>query len=100
MHDSLTTRSRGTPQGSVIDPLLLNLFMHYAFDKWMDKENPVCLFTRYADDAVIHCHFRREAEQLLCSVTERLGECGLELDSATFKVVYCKDSYRNSGVAQ
>ncbi len=78
-HGSLTTRSMGTPQGSVIGPLLLNLFMHYAFDKWMERENPDCPFARYADDAVIHCHSRSEAERLLQSVTERLGECGLEL---------------------
>jgi RNA-directed DNA polymerase len=94
-HGSLTTRSMGTPQGSVIGPLLLNLFMHNAFDKWMDRESPECPFARYADDAVIHCHSRREAEQLLRSVAERLGECGLELHPAKSKVVYCKDSNRH-----
>ena len=94
-HGSLTTRSMGTPQGSVIGPLLLNLFMHYAFDKWMDRENPDCPFARYADDAVIHCHSRREAEHILRSVAVRLGECGLELHPAKSKIVYCKDSNRH-----
>lgn len=68
--------------------------MHYAFDKWMDRENPDCPFARYADDAVIHCHTRWEAEQLLRSVAERLDECGLELHPAKSKIVYCKDSNR------
>jgi len=46
------TREKGTPQGGVISPLIANLFLHYAFDKWMERnfsENP---FERYADDSV------------------------------------------------
>jgi RNA-directed DNA polymerase len=35
--------------GGVISPLLANLFMHYAFDRWMDREFPDCPFERYAD---------------------------------------------------
>ena len=93
-HGSLTPRSMGTPQGSVIGPLLLNLFMHYAFDKWMERVNPDCSFARYADDAVIHCHSRLEAERLLQSLEERLGECGLELHPLKSRIVYCKDSNR------
>lgn len=34
----LITRTRGTPQGGVISPLLANLFLHYAFDLWMERE--------------------------------------------------------------
>ncbi len=55
---TLTAREKGTPQGSPISPLLANLFMHYAFDTWMDWEFPGCPFERYADDIVAH-KFRR-----------------------------------------
>lgn len=37
-------RDRGTPQGGVVSPILMNLFMHYAFDCWMKRTFPQCLF--------------------------------------------------------
>lgn len=40
----------GTPQGGVISPILANLFMHYAFDEWMQRNFPRVPFERYADD--------------------------------------------------
>jgi RNA-directed DNA polymerase len=42
-------RERGTPQGGVVSPLLMNLFMHYAFDRWMRQNVTSCPFARYAD---------------------------------------------------
>ena len=48
---TLIAREKGTPQGSPISALLANLFMHYAFDMWMARENPGCPFERYADDS-------------------------------------------------
>jgi len=48
---TLAARQAGTPQGSPISPLLANLFMHYAFDLWMTRTYPGCLFERYADDS-------------------------------------------------
>jgi hypothetical protein len=35
-------------------PLLANLFLHYAFDRWMAKQYPQMPFDRYADDAIVH----------------------------------------------
>jgi RNA-directed DNA polymerase len=46
---------KGTPQGGVISPLLANLFLHYALDKWLEITYPELSFVRYADDVVIHC---------------------------------------------
>src|SRR5207237_7258098 len=51
----IIAREKGTPQGSPISPILANLFMHYAFDLWMDREFLGCPFERYADDIVAHC---------------------------------------------
>ena len=51
--------------GSAVSPILANLFMHYAFDTWMAREFPGCPFERYADDAVVHCKSRRQAELVL-----------------------------------
>src|SRR4051794_32009750 len=58
-------RERGTPQGGVVSPILMNLFMHYAFDLWMKRKRPLCPFARYADDAVVHCGSKRQAEQVM-----------------------------------
>jgi RNA-directed DNA polymerase len=87
-------RTRGTPQGSVISPVLANLFMHYAFDEWLRRTYPHIQFERYADDAIIHASSLYEAKQVLRAVGERLAACGLELHPEKTKIVYCKDSNR------
>ena len=74
--------------------MIANLFMHYAFDKWMDREFPGCPFERYADDAVIHCDTEAQARHLWAALAERLGSVGLELHPVKTKVVYCKDTTR------
>lgn len=87
-------RERGTPQGGVISPILMNLFMHYAFDKWMQRTSPNCPFARYADDAVVHCRSKKQAEYVMRSIASRLADCGLTLHREKSKIVYCKDSNR------
>jgi len=84
-------RSKGTPQGGVISPVLANLFMHYAFDKWMERTHPDKPFARYADDGVVHCRTLEEASLLLESLKERMEECKLELHPEKTRIVYCKD---------
>ncbi len=91
---TLVAREKGTPQGSPISPLLANLFMHYAFDRWMVREYPGCPFERYADDAVIHCNTELQARNLWAALAERLGSVGLELHPEKTKVVFCKDANR------
>lgn len=87
-------RDRGTPQGGVISPLLMNLFMHYAFDCWMRRTYPGNPFARYADDAVIHCRSNAQAESILSALATRLADCKLHLHLEKSKIVYCKDSRR------
>jgi group II intron reverse transcriptase/maturase len=87
-------RTRGTPQGGVISPLLANLFLHYAFDMWMKRVYPSVLFERYADDAVVHCRSERQAKEVVVAIRDRLAQCGLELHPTKTRIVYCKDDDR------
>ncbi|MEU8523963.1 group II intron reverse transcriptase/maturase [Streptomyces sp. NPDC048577] len=91
---SLLTRERGTPQGAPVSPVLANLFMHYAFDLWLEREFPTVSFERYADDAVIHCVSERQARHVLAALTDRMEEVGLRLHPAKTRIVYCKDGKR------
>ncbi|MDQ3972968.1 MAG: reverse transcriptase/maturase family protein, partial [Actinomycetota bacterium] len=76
---TLHERDKGTPQGSAVSPVLANLFMHYAFDSWMVRNFPGCPFERYADDAVVHCKTRRQAEYVRNRIAQRMEEVGLRL---------------------
>lgn len=87
-------RTKGTPQGGVVSPLLANLFMHYAFDLWMQRTFPSVTFERYADDAIVHCVSEAEARHVLKAIRTRLGQCGLELHQEKTRIVYCKDDDR------
>ena len=88
--DSIQERRIGTPQGGVIRPLLMNLFMHYVFDKGMSIHYPKIAFARYADEGVVHCHMLREAEQLKVALEKRFEECRLALHPQKTKIVCCK----------
>lgn len=92
--EELTERKAGTPQGGVISPVLANLFLHYAVDKWMERNHPANLWARYADDGIVHCKSRAEAENLLLKLKQRFAECGLELHPDKTRIIYCKDDNR------
>lgn len=91
---TLEPRTKGTPQGGVISPLLANLFLHYAFDHWMRRMYPHLVFERYADDAIVHCRNKREAEAVRAAIRDRFAQCGLELHPTKTRIVYCKDDDR------
>jgi len=92
---TLAARDRGTPQGSAISPLLANLFLHYAFDRWLTREFPRVAFERYADDGVIHCATEAEARQVLAALSERMEQVGPELHPDKTRIVYCKQAGRS-----
>ena len=91
---SIAARTKGTPQGGVISPLLANLYLHHAFDMWMSKHFASNPFERYADDIIIHCNSKAEAEHLLLSIRQRLQSFELGLHSEKTKLVYCQNYKR------
>jgi group II intron reverse transcriptase/maturase len=89
-------QGKGTPQGGVISPLLANLYLHFAIDKWLSKHYPTVRFVRYADDVVIHCSTHQQAEQVKEALINRLAEVKLRVNESKTHIAYCKD-YRRKG---
>jgi len=75
---------QGTTQGSVLSPLLGNVYLHNVFDLWFQREiqprlrGKACLI-RYADDLVIGCERREDAERVMAVLPKRMGRFGLTL---------------------
>jgi hypothetical protein len=74
----------GTPQGAVISPLLANIYLHYAFDLWVEAWRKKyaqgdVIVIRFADDTVLGFQHQAEADRFLQDLGERLGKFGLEL---------------------
>jgi RNA-directed DNA polymerase len=79
-----TETKEGSPQGSVISPVLANLYLHYVLDLWVAAwrkkvARGEVMIVRYADDAVLGFEYREEAERFLEQLRERLRKFGLEL---------------------
>jgi RNA-directed DNA polymerase len=91
---TLIRPEKGTPQGSVVSPVLANLFLHWAFDRWMAEHHSDIPFERYADDAICHCRSEEQALALRDALETRLAACKLELHPQKTKIVYCKDDNR------
>jgi RNA-directed DNA polymerase len=75
---------KGTPQGAVISPLLANIYLHYAFDLWVQhwRKQPgrgEVIVLRYADDSVVGFESERTARVFLADLQERLTKFGLSL---------------------
>lgn len=92
----VTNLQKGTPQGGVISPLLANIFLHFAFDKWIEREFPNCPFERYADDIIVHAKTKEEAALVLERINVRMQKCKLELHPAKTKIVYCPSNKRKT----
>ena len=84
---TITLSLNGTPQGGVISPLLANIFLHVAFDKWMDKNHPEKPFERYADDIVVHCKTEKQALFMLRQIKSRMTACKLALHPEKTKII-------------
>lgn len=82
----------GTPQGSVISPLLSNIYLHYVLDEWVQdwrksKARGEVIVVRYADDFVMGFQNRHEAERFLAELKERFAEYGLEIHSEKTRLI-------------
>lgn len=88
---SVEMRIEGSAQGSVVSPLLSNVFLHFVFDKWMEKNYPTVTFERYCDDIIVHCKTEKQAMFLKYQIAARFKACKLSLSEEKTKLVFCKN---------
>jgi len=82
----------GTPQGSVISPLLANIYLHYVLDKWLNAKRQReaegdIIIVRYADDFVMGFQHRSEAERYLEALRARFSQYGLTLHPEKTRII-------------
>jgi RNA-directed DNA polymerase len=80
----VTVSDRGTGQGSVISPLLANIYLHYALDLWAERwrrreATGDMIIVRYADDFIVGFQHEADARRFLDEMRERLQEFALSL---------------------
>jgi RNA-directed DNA polymerase len=99
----------GTPQGAVISPWLANIYLHYAFDLWVEawRKKVACgdvIVVRYSDDAVLGFERREDAERFLRELRERLARFGLELHPEKTRLIefgrYAEERRRRRGAGK
>lgn len=83
---------RGTPQGSIISPILSNVYLHYVLDLWYEKVlrkqvRGQCYLVRYADDFVGMVQFQDDAAYIMRALTERFAKFELELHPEKTRVI-------------
>lgn len=88
----VTYPEAGTPQGGVISPMLSNIYLHEVLDCWFEREIKPGLrgqaeLIRFADDFVVVCEKREDAEALLEQVTARFQSYGLAIHPEKTRIV-------------
>lgn len=92
LEDGVWTQTEaGTPQGSVISPLLSNVYLHYVLDQWTDQWRQSArgdvTIVRYADDAILGFERQEEADRYLQELKQRLYDFGLELNEDKTRLI-------------
>src|SRR4030095_13590091 len=87
-----TRSEEGTPQGGSASPLLANIYLHYAFDLWVQhwrkaKAQGDMMVVRWADDFVVGFQHRRDAEQFHKELAERFAKFNLKLHPEKTRVI-------------
>lgn len=81
-------RGKGTPQGGVVSPVLANLYLHEAFDSWMQEGFPDIKWERYADDIIVHCVSEKQAYFMRTRIESRMKCFKLTLRPEKTRIVY------------
>jgi RNA-directed DNA polymerase len=89
---AVTVSDRGTGQGSVISPLLANIYLHYALDLWAlrwRRREPTgdMIIVRYADDFIVGFQHESDARRFLNEMSERLGKFALSLHPEKTRII-------------
>ena len=84
--------AEGTPQGAVISPLLANIYLHYAYDLWVNQwrgrhARGDMIVVRFADDTVVGFQHRDDGERFLADLKERLDEFALSLHAEKTRLI-------------
>jgi RNA-directed DNA polymerase len=90
--ETLTYPEKGTPQGSVVSPMLANIFLHHVLDDWFVGEvkprmKGRVFLVRFADDAVIGCELETDARRIMAVLPKRFGRYGLNIHPEKTKLV-------------
>jgi group II intron reverse transcriptase/maturase len=85
-HGTVRHSATGTPQGGVISPVMCNVYLHRLDRAWSAREHGVLI--RYADDALVMCKSREQAEAALARLRQLLAELGLEPKEAKTRIVH------------
>ena len=90
--EGLLHPTAGTPQGGVISPLLANVYLHRLDEAWQVRHGRLGELTRYADDLVMTCGSRPQAEAALAALRAELAALGLELAEAKTRIVHLREA--------
>jgi len=110
LEDGVKVRSdTGTVQGGSISPLLANIYLHYAFDLWVQQWRKTqtqgdVIVVRYADDFIVGFQHRHEAEAFLSALRQRFAKFGLELHPDKTRLIefgpYAASNHRKRGLGK